>query len=379
VSGRDVVFTFWNETWADAVQRKYMPPDRLAQALLTSPRVRGLLIANPYRSLPRYLARRLSRLSEPQLPRRASAQLTSPLRWRRHEDRGERALRAAYAAYDGHMKRHAEQLNFERPAVITTNPYYAAFAPLEWAGPVTYYAWDDWSALAALRPWWGDIGAAYAAMAQRGTRICAVSQPLLDRIEPTGRAAVVPNGIVSSEWQPPWETHPWFEALPRPRLLYVGALHERLDTDTVREVAESLPEASIVFVGPVINADVVRKLEVLPNVSIHPAMPHAAVAGLMHSADVCLMPHHRNALTESMSPLKVYEYCATGRPVVATDLPPVRNVHKNVHLVPKGASFAEAIRDALSAGPITEDDRLAFVENNSWRRRHEDILDLALD
>lgn len=378
MSGRDVVFTFWNETWADAVQRKYMPPDRLAQTLLTSPRVKGLLVANPYRSLPRYLARRVSRLSEPQLPRRASAQLTTPLRWRRHEDLGEPALRTAYAAYDAHMKRHAQRLGLERPAIITTNPYYAAFAPLEWAGPVTYYAWDDWSALASLRPWWSDLDTAYAAMAKRGARICAVSQPLLDRIAPTGPSAVVPNGIVSSEWQPPWAAHPWFEALPRPRLLYVGALHERLNTDTVREVAESLPEASIVFVGPVISPDVVTKLERLPNVSIHPPMPHSAVAGLMHSADVCLMPHHRNALTESMSPLKVYEYCATGRPVVATDLPPVRNVHKNVHLVPDGESFASAIERALAAGPMSEDERLAFVHENSWQRRHEEILDFVL-
>jgi teichuronic acid biosynthesis glycosyltransferase TuaH len=378
VSGRDVVFTFWNETWADAVQRKYMPPDRLAQTLLTSPRVGGLLVGNPYRSLPRYFARRLSNLSEAQLPLRAAAQLTTPLRWRRHEDVGEQALRTAYTAYDTHMKRRAEQLKLERPAVITTNPYYAAFAPLEWAGPVTYYAWDDWSALASLQTWWKDLDTAYAAMAKRGTRICAVSQPLLDRIAPTGPGAVVPNGIVSSEWQPPWATHPWFESLPRPRLLYVGALHERLNTDTVREVAESFPDASIVFVGPVINADVVKKLELLPNVSIHPPMPHSAVAGLMHSADVCLMPHHRNALTESMSPLKVYEYCATGRPIVATDLPPVRNVHKNVHLVPEGASFAETIKRALAAGPTTEDDRQAFVESNSWRHRHEEILDLAL-
>jgi len=270
-------------------------------------------------------------------------------------------------------------LGLERPAVITTNPYFAAFAPFEWASSVTYYAWDDWSALASLERWWGDLETAYRAMAARGTRICAVSQTLLDRIAPTGPGVVVPNGIVASEWQPPWDSPAWFKALPGPRLLYVGALHERLNTDIVRDIAKSFPNASIAFVGPVINAEVVKKLENISNIHIHPPLPHAAVAGLMHSADVCLMPHHRNALTESMSPLKVYEYCATGRPVVATDLPPVRNVHRNVHLVPDGASFAGAIERALAAGPMSEDERRAFVEQNSWRGRHEEILDFALN
>jgi hypothetical protein len=79
-----------------------------------------------------------------------------------------------------------------------------------------------------------------------------------------------------------------------------------------------------------------------------------------------------------MSPLKVYEYCATGRPVVATDLAPVRNVHHRVHLVVEGASFADAIGKALNDGPMPEDDRQAFLMRNSWQGRHEQILDLAL-
>jgi teichuronic acid biosynthesis glycosyltransferase TuaH len=378
MSDRDVVFTFWNETWADAVQRQFMPPDRLAQTLLTSPRVRGLLVANPFRSAPRLFARQVLNPMDAPFPRRHAARLTTPLRLRKSESIGEAGLRLGYARYDRHLRRHSERLGLKRPAIITTNPYYAAFAPLDWAGPVTYYAWDDWSALASLQPWWTDLDAAYRAMAARGTRICAVSKTLLDRIAPTGSGAVVPNGIVSSEWQPPWKSHAWFDALPGPRLLYVGALHDRLNTATVAEISNMFPKASIVFVGPVINEDVVQKLGNLPNVHLHPPLPHSQVAGLMHSADVCLMPHRRNALTESMSPLKVYEYCATGRPVVATDLPPVRNIHKNIHLVAEGASFAEAIELALAAGPMTEGDRQAFVEHNSWRNRHEEILDLAL-
>jgi glycosyltransferase involved in cell wall biosynthesis len=375
---RDVVFTFWHETWTDAVRRQIYSPDRLAQTLLTHERVNRLLVANPYRSAPRVAARRLLGNGLEPFPAGPRATLTTPFRLERRDGIGEQSLRKTYEAYDRHLRERAQALGLERPALITTNPFYAAFGLLEWAGPVTYYAWDDWAALPALKRWWDDFDTAYRLMGQRGTRVCAVSATLIDRIAPTGPSAVVPNGIQPSEWQPPWKVPAWLSSLPSPRILYVGAIHERLDIEAMRVISESFPQASILVVGPPANAEVVAQLTALPNVHVHEPLPHSEVIGLTHSADVCIMPHHKNALTESMSPLKVYEYCAAGRPAVVTALSPVRNVHETVRLVPPGGSFVEAIKQALEDGPMPEAERQAFLQRNSWAGRHEAILDLAL-
>jgi teichuronic acid biosynthesis glycosyltransferase TuaH len=377
-TAQDVVFTFWAETWADAVRREIFSPDRLVQTLLSHERVDRLLVANPYRSAVRAMARRLVQSGGPAFPSGNAAALTSPLRLRRNDGLGERSLRKTYEAYDRELEAHARRLGMDRPAVITTNPFYAAFGHLDWAGPVTYYAWDDWAALPALKPQWADFDTAYRAMSERGTRVCAVSATLIDRIAPTGPHAVVPNGVSPSEWQPPWKVPDWLTPLPSPRILYLGAIHERLDIEAMRQISASFPTASILVVGPAANMDVVGQLQTLSNVHIHAPLPHSEVVGLTHSADVCIMPHHSNALTESMSPLKVYEYCASGRPVVVTDLSPVRNVHKAVRLVPPGGSFVEAIHEALKDGPMPEAERQAFLQRNSWEGRHEAILDLAL-
>lgn len=376
---RDVVFTFWNETWNSARKRQFMPPDRFVQTLLTNPRVGRLLVADPYRSAPRQIVRGLlpNSADEP-FPSSANAALIKPLRLARRDGVELVTLRRSYEAYDRCIRENSQHMGLDRPAVVTTNPFYAGFASLEWAGPVTYYAWDDWAALAQLKSWKSGIEAAYEEMARRGVRICAVSEHLKSTINSCGAAAVVPNGIVPTEWQPPWQAPEWLAKYPSPRILYAGAIHERLDINAIRTLSDDLPNASILIVGPVANPEVVESLRILRNVHIHDALPHPAVPGLMANVDVCIMPHHRTPLTESMSPLKVYEYCAAGRPVVVTDLPPVRNVHPRVRLVPVGGQFTSAVRDALSDGAMKEADRQAFLQQNSWAGRHEQILDLVL-
>jgi glycosyltransferase involved in cell wall biosynthesis len=78
-----------------------------------------------------------------------------------------------------------------------------------------------------------------------------------------------------------------------------------------------------------------------------------------------------------MSLLKLYEYLAGGRPVVATDMPPVRAVDPGIVRVREGESFADGVARALDRGPLTNDQRIAFIAANSWQRRHGELLALA--
>jgi glycosyltransferase involved in cell wall biosynthesis len=263
------------------------------------------------------------------------------------------------------------------PVVITTNPFVAGFAPLRWARQVTFYAWDDWTSGLPVRRWWPAYEEAYARVRHSGRAVAAVSQAIVDRIMPTGPSAIVPNGVVPDEWRSPRAAPPWFAALPSPRILYVGVLDDRLDVSAVREVAARFSHGTVVLLGPVGDRKALDSLHRLPNVRIEPPVGRLQVASLVHAADVCVMPHRSNRLTAAMSPLKLYEYLAGGRPVAATDLPPVRAVDPRIVRVPEGESFADGVADALERGPLSGDDRLAFIEANSWQRRHDDLLALA--
>lgn len=375
---RQVIFSFDDLTWAAAQKRGMcFPQDQLALALIDDPEVDNLLLCDRPRSAPVKLAKDLI-----ERPLRFESSLRvglwQPLRRRRLEPVSVRSLERTYAAYDRRLQRVAERRGMERPAVITGQPFIAAFAKLEWAGPVTLFSTDDLAAHPDYQRWRPSLLTAYERIAAGGRRVCAVTDAIIDRIRPQGPAAVVPNGVDAGLWAAPAKPPAWFTELPGPRLLYIGALGSRIDTEAMRAIARAFPEGTIALVGPLAERDHLAELLEEANVVHHEAVPREQVAALCHGADACLLPHRQTALTEAMSPLKLYEYLASGTPTVATDLVPVRRAGGSIVRVPPGGDFAAAVRNALAAGPISEDARQEFIARNSWASRSAEVLDLAL-
>jgi glycosyltransferase involved in cell wall biosynthesis len=263
-----------------------------------------------------------------------------------------------------------------RPAVITSHPLLAGFSPLEWAHSVTYYALDDYAAHPAYRLYDPSYEAAYDGMRARHARVCAVSKPLLEKLAPAGLAAVVPNAVEPDEWLDPSPPPAWFERLSRPRIVYAGVLEVRVDWRMIDQLALHLPRASIVLAGQRPNPD--EPIPDRPNVHVVPQLNRADVVGIIAGADACIVPHTRTRMTEAMSPLKLYEYLAGGRPVIATNIPPMREVSPWVHLARTPQEFVDQADAALAMGPMPDQTRRKFIAANSWGQRHDDILALAL-
>ncbi len=371
---RDVIFSFAYAGWETAVARGMcFSEDRMVQTLARHPAVGRLVVAETPHSLPIKLVKDRLR-PPPRFPASETVSLYSPMRLRRRDPVGLRSIERSFRAWDAHMRRAAGRHGLERPAVITTHPLIAGFAPLEWVASVTFYAYDDFSASPALRRMWPAYREAYRRVRERGRAVAAVSPALLEEIRPTGAGAVVPNAVDPAEWEAPGLPPDWFAALPGPRLLYVGSLDSRVDVDAIRRAARALPEASIALAGPLLEPSHFEALGCEPNVHMRPPVSRAELVALVAAADACLIPHVRNQLTEAMSPLKLYEYVAGGAPVAALDLPPIRDVSNRVVI---REELAQAVRDALVLGRAPEAERRSFAEANSWRARQERIVEMA--
>jgi teichuronic acid biosynthesis glycosyltransferase TuaH len=376
----DVVSTFSRVTWQAASRRGFfMSEDRLARSLIVTDRIQRLLICNPARNGAIRLVRQLTGAERAPFPADDRINLVEPLSLRRRDPTSVGAVERAYAAYDRAIARAVRRHGLQTPYVITGNPLLAGFAELAWARAVTWYAIDDWAEHPAYSSWSDVYRESYRRVRGAKRRVAAVSQGLLDRLDPSGPSLVVPNGLDPGEWRGPAAAPDWVAGLPRPLLVYVGALDIRIDVEWIRALALAEPRATILFVGPLMTPEHLAPLRDLANVQLRPSLDHDRICGLLRAADVGLLPHRVTRLTTAMSPLKLLEYLAAGLPVAATDLEPVRAMRNpRVLLVPEGGDFSAAARRAVALGRAPERERLKFLDQNSWQSRHERLLDLAL-
>jgi GT2 family glycosyltransferase len=160
---------------------------------------------------------------------------------------------------------------------------------------------------------------------------------------------------------------------------FYGAIAEWFDADLVADLAEQRPGWKFKLIGGTHTGDVTR-LKKLHNVALFGERPYADLPRLTASWDCYIIPFKRTVLTEATNPVKVYEMLATGKPIVAVDLPELRSMaHEGLlSLADDAAGFVLAIERALAENSDFECfRRRAFAARNTWQERFG-VLDRAV-
>ncbi len=175
--------------------------------------------------------------------------------------------------------------------------------------------------------------------------------------------------------------------LDAPIVLYTGHLYEWKGVETLAQAAVLLQgSALVVFVGGTL-ADVAtfsRKYGSSPRIKIIGHQPHEKIPLWQRAADILVLPTSGKASIgrHYTSPMKLLEYMASGRPIVASDLPSTREVvSENTAMLAEADdphSFARAIKALLA--DEAEGERLARearkrVEQFTWAKRGETIVE----
>jgi glycosyltransferase involved in cell wall biosynthesis len=168
-----------------------------------------------------------------------------------------------------------------------------------------------------------------------------------------------------------------FGTIRGPIIGFVGQINERLDRELIRLVARAHPEWSIVLVGPILRGLDVGPLRALQNVHFLGSAALDRLPEFLKPMDVCTVPFLVNDHTLTMSPLKILEYLAAGKPVVSTPLPAVRAYEPHVTIAGGAAEFAAAVELALAEdSPARGRARAEFAGEHSWESRLEEICGL---
>jgi len=153
---------------------------------------------------------------------------------------------------------------------------------------------------------------------------------------------------------------------------FVGMLQECIDYDLLRAVAKAFPDAKMQFIGRTLPGVDISWMEATPNMELVGLVPQHKLPEYLRSFDVCLNVFADNDLSKDVSPLKFYEYLATGKPVVSTPVPyQVRDFADAIYIGENTEDFIEKCRQALreEKGSEKAAARMHYAKACSWDER----------
>lgn len=160
--------------------------------------------------------------------------------------------------------------------------------------------------------------------------------------------------------------------IPGPIIGFVGVIQDWIDLDLIKKAALTYPEWSFVMIGPVGIGIDVSSLSTLSNVHFLGRKDVGELPSYIKAFDACLNPFKLNELTDKVSPLKFYEYLASGKPIVSVNMPGVSNFSDVVEIADNEAEFIQAIERAIkNETPEKLKARLNRAMENSWESRVE--------
>lgn len=167
--------------------------------------------------------------------------------------------------------------------------------------------------------------------------------------------------------------------IKKPVVGYAGKIQERLDVDLVNFLTKSLPDVSFVFIGQIVDKKWFKKINKENNFFYLGDKKYEDLPAYLEKFDVCIMPHKISELTESMNPLKTYEYIASGKPVVSTKVSGTDEFADLIAIADTKEEFLRAVRRSLSLNEnekrlIAMRSRERLTDRHSWEFKSNTMI-----
>ena len=170
------------------------------------------------------------------------------------------------------------------------------------------------------------------------------------------------------------------KSIPHPIIGYIGAISSlRLDKAVIRGIAESRPHYNIVMVGPEDEDFIKSDLHSYPNIHFLGRKPLEELPRYSSRFDVCINPQLLNEVTIGNYPLKIDEYLAMGKPVVATRTRAMELFGDSVFTAEKPADYPGLLDKALAEDTsMAREKRIALAHTHTWENSVRELL-LAIE
>ena len=277
-------------------------------------------------------------------------------------------------------KLQMKRLSFKRTVVWLYHPFDSLYTRIFGPAAVTVFDWaEDWAQYFIEYPpaERKKITAAEEYMVKSASIVTTVSKPLLERALLLNRRSYQVLDGVSTELFTNIPAAPGdMKQAKSPVIGYVGTITDRFDTGLACAIAREFAHGSLVLVGQLHKNRVdVSPLTEFKNVYFTGEKAYAELPGYLARFDICILPYRTGSF--SSPPTKLFDYLASGKPVVSVSFPEADRFDGLVLFADTNEEFIRCIKQALESDTAgRKNSRLAMAAENSWQARAGEIMNL---
>lgn len=169
---------------------------------------------------------------------------------------------------------------------------------------------------------------------------------------------------------------------PADRLLVgcTGNINDTYDWEFISELAYACPDVDFVFVGPLYESDPakiqhIRGVLSRPNIRHVGPCSHQDLPRYLKHFDVCLNPLRTNEHNHRRSPLRLYDYLASGHYILSTDIAEAADHEPFIKIVRNSNDAADFLH-GINKGdvPAHRHDMRNYISQQTWHHRAKEFL-----
>jgi glycosyltransferase involved in cell wall biosynthesis len=267
---------------------------------------------------------------------------------------------------------------FARPIVVTTVPNAVDYRDLIIDRRVIYYCVDDFSLWPGLDA--QSVQEMEARLIARADRIIAASDILAQRFKEMDKSLdVITHGVdidlfataVSRE-------HQRIQHIQKPRVGFFGLIDGRLDWELLLPLARQMPDTSFVFAGPVDAS--AGELPVNNNIHFIGPVGYRELPEFISGMNALILPYKTGALAKVLSPLKLKEYVATGKPVMCSSIEAVREWEDVLEIGSTLDEWQRVLRGVAKSTTLKRNSEIRKrLQAESWSSKAREFLRICME
>lgn len=177
--------------------------------------------------------------------------------------------------------------------------------------------------------------------------------------------------------------------IPHPRIGYLGRITQKVDLGLVHKIASQHPDWHWVMIGTIAgirdaspSGQDLRKCLSLPNIHFIGRKDQIDLPAYLCHMDVNTLCYKvdETGFWTSGFPLKLFEYLASGKPVIGSDIENIKPYADVIDIAKTPEAWIESIKHALMYGGVgTPERRKQVAYENTWEKRTDDMEHHLMD